>query len=163
MLCLLRCQQVLTDGHCSGRLSCELTQHTDMHSISMCSSPLVSMKSQPNHQHTVYTCCLLLVLSPLCSLVVTPLCAKLSSQDPAAAVAARSEAVAAALAASRSGLARQLHITAQDLVGQMERIHDECGIWDVDPDAVRSQTKHYRGTYVYSSSVIEVCCPTPAM
>jgi hypothetical protein len=40
---------------------------------------------------------------------VTPLCAKLSSQDPAVAAAARSEAVAAALAASKSGLARELH------------------------------------------------------
>jgi hypothetical protein len=52
------------------------------------------------------------MLPPLllpCSLVVTPLCAKLSSQDPAVAAAARSEAVAAALAATKSGLPKQLH------------------------------------------------------
>ena len=52
---------------------------------------------------------MLFVLLMPCSLVVTPLCAKLSSQDPAVAAAARSEAVAAALAASKSGLPEQLH------------------------------------------------------
>jgi hypothetical protein len=79
--------------------------------------------------------------------MVTPLCAKLSSQDPAVAAAARSEAVAAALATSRSGLPKQLHtiipvllarLTAV-LVQELKPAEDALRCWTPDDAAQNVQ------------------------
>jgi hypothetical protein len=47
--------------------------------------------------------------------VVDPLCIKFSSKDPAVAAAGRSEAVAAALAASRSDIAQALLSSVENM------------------------------------------------
>jgi hypothetical protein len=57
----------------------------------------------------------LIFLSPH-SFVVDPLCTKLSSKDPEVAAAGRSQAVAAALAASKSGIAKELQASLLDML-----------------------------------------------
>ena len=109
-------------------------------------SPAVPADKTPNQFSRLFHTALLLLLLLMNRLVVIPLCAKLSSQDPAVAAAARSEAVAAALAASKSDLARELHLMIPVLLARLNAVvHQElklesillCGL-DVDPtDAVR--------------------------
>ncbi len=68
-----------------------------------------------------FLCLLPFLLLPF-SLVVVPLCAKMSSQDPTVRAAARSGAVTAAVAVSRCGLAERLHLNVQQLLAGLDVI-----------------------------------------